>query len=248
MIYLEKYGGSLLKDPKSLIELAEKIKDQVKSFSKHDRLVLVVSAFSNVTKKLIEEMTSLYKSKDNVDKRIMDSYLVLGELESSSLLTAILSQSFKVKMLNACQIPILTDETFGNANIKLVGINTIWGALRHNQILVIPGFQGITKNLEFTTLGRGGSDLTTIVIYEHLKKLAEVKCHFYKDVQGLFSSDPKKDPNARFLKEVSLGNLLNLINNSPQILDKRAVEYAVKANLPFTIGLTKESSSKIVSL
>ena len=226
MIYILKYGSSVLKDQNAF----EKISDLILQHPK-DKYIIVNSAFPSKTDayaKLIEH------------PELKDALLVLGELESGVLLTNyLISHEIKAQFLNAYQIPIITTNEYGNADIVYLGIDKITNALKNSDVLVIPGFQGIDKEFKWTTLGRGGSDYTALYLAAaFVKKGYKVKCHLFKDKEYIY--DALKKP----LKKVTYSALETLIKDNAPIA-KKALIYAKQNKIPFSIGVSLTRNTKV---
>ena len=135
--------------------------------------------------------------------------------------------------LTGWQIPIKTNEKYGDADILKINLNRITKELALNKIVVVAGFQGINeKTGNITTLGRGGSDTTAVAIAAAIKA---AKCDIYKDVDGVYNIDPKTNKNAFKYDKISYDEMLDLSNNGAKVLHNKSVVFAKKYNVPIHI-------------
>lgn len=137
---------------------------------------------------------------------------------------------YKAISLTGWQIPIVTDENFGNARIKSINAQTILDLFEKGYIVIIAGFQGINENGEITTLGRGGSDTTAVAIAAGLKAN---KCDIYTDVDGVFTTDPRITEKAKKIDNISYDEMLELSSLGAKVLHNRCVE--IGKNLIFLL-------------
>lgn len=219
-LVVQKWGGSTLATVGQLKEVAAKI------LARHragDRIVPVLSAMKGETDRLIDialEITEL------PDLRECDSMISTGEQVSSALLAiAINSMGGKACSLLSFQVPIRTNCAFKDARIEEIGAGAIGKLLGQGTIPVVAGFQGIDCDSNITTLGRGGTDTTAVAIAAMIG--ADV-CEIYKDVDGIYTTDPEIEPRARRLDKVSYEEVLELASMGAKVLQIRAVEMAMK--------------------
>ena len=143
------------------------------------------------------------------------------------------------------QVPIITDSNFGDANILEVGDEKILNSLASDKIVIVAGFQGIDKEYNITTLGRGGSDTTAIALADRLK--AE-KCEIFTDVDGVYAEDPNINKNAKKYDKISYDKMLEMANNGAKILHNKCVKLAKEKNVSIIVKSTfiEESTGTIV--
>ena len=204
-IIVQKYGGSSLENIDKIKIIANKI---IKEKENNTDLVVVVSAQGKTTDTLIEKAKE-YSNYDNLNlsKRDLDFLLSTGEMQSASLLSIFLnSKGYKSTCITGFQAGILTDSNFGSAKILDIENKNIMGLLNENYIVIVTGFQGMDKFGNFTTLGRGGSDLSAVAL---ASSLGATKCEIYSDVDGIYTADPRIIENAKlinvnFAKEFNL--------------------------------------------
>lgn len=227
MLIVKKFGGKSLKTKEGIYNAASICK---KDYERGDEIVLVLSARGNETDNLIEEASDI---SDIFNKREMDMLLSTGEQKSVALMSMAFSKmEIPSISLNAFQVPIYTDCNYTNAKILDIGTERVRKELSLGKIVIITGFQGIDKENNLTTLGRGGSDTTAVAI---ATKLEADRCEIYKDVDGVYSSDPKKDSNAVKYRKLEFDKMLELSNSGAKILKNTSVEMARDYDLPIYI-------------
>ncbi len=226
MIYISKFGGSILSNESNFDYISDFVLNNINM--KH---IIVVSAFKNKTDDYLKKI-------DYPD--LKDALAVLGELESGIMLTSHLrNMGIKTAFLNAYEIPIVTNGVYGDADIVYMDFHKLEKILKNVDVLIIPGFQGISKEFTFTTLGRGGSDYTALFTAgEFLKKGYKVKCHLFKDEEYIY------DENKKSLKKVTYEKLLSLIKDNAPI-SKKALEYAKDKKILFSIGKNFFKATKV---
>ena len=233
-----KFGGTSVGSIERIQHVANIIKKEHESGS---QIIAVVSAMSGRTNELIE--LSQKVSKD-FDKRELDVLLSSGE----QVTCALLSGALKNLKLNAkswlnWQIPILTEGEHSNSRIINVNIDKINNFLNAG-VAVIPGFQGISKKGEITTLGRGGSDATAVAL---AKLFNADSCEIYTDVDGVYSTDPNKIPVAKKIDKISYDEMLELSSLGAKVMQSSAVQTAMIYNIPLEVKstFTNRKGSKI---
>ena len=249
-LIVKKFGGSSLADMQCLTRAAWIIAE---SYSEGNSVVAVLSAQGDTTDKLIEKAL---EANPNASKREMDVLLSTGEQESIALMAMTLEKlGLPAVSLTGWQIGMHTDSVYGSARIKNVATERMKAELDRRRIVLVAGFQGINKFDDITTLGRGGSDTTAVSIAVALN--ADL-CKIYTDVEGIFTADPRKIPDAIKLDEITYDEMIELATLGAQILHNRSVEmakrYSVKMEVlssivrkPGTIvkGVTKVEHTKI---
>lgn len=226
-IVVLKFGGSSLANNERLIMVANKIIEKLNK----NKILVVVSAQGNTTDNLLEQAEELKKmtNSQNINKRELDMLLSTGEQVSASKLAILLNlMGYKSISLNSYQAGIHTNDNYQNALIKNIDTDRIKRELKEN-IVIITGFQGIDENNNITTLGRGGSDTTAVAL---AAKLNAKKCYIYSDVDGIYTADPKKIPNANKLKNISYEEMYSLSSEGAKVLHDRCVEIGEKFNVP----------------
>ena len=227
MLVVQKYGGTSVANTERIKAVAERV---VKSAKEGHRVVVVVSAMSGETDKLIN---LAHQVSLNPNDREMDLLLSSGERVTSALTAmAIEELGHKAIAFTGRQMGIITDKAHMRAKIEKIACERAIKALSENYILVIAGFQGITENEDVTTLGRGGSDLSAVAIASALN--ADL-CEIYTDVDGVYTTDPNIVPDARKLEKISFEEMLELASLGAKVLQTRSVEFAMKYEVPVVV-------------
>ena len=190
-LIVQKYGGSSVADAEKIKRVARRVG---KAQDQGNQVVVVVSAMGDTTDDLID---LAHKITPDPDEREMDVLLSTGEIVATTLMAmALRSMGYSAVSLTGGQAGIWTDETHRKARIVAVEAERITKELDSGKIVVVAGFQGVTRNMDVTTLGRGGSDTTAVALAVGLKA---DKCEIYTDVDGVYTADPRMVPLARRL-------------------------------------------------
>ena len=222
-LIVQKFGGSSVANAERILRVAEIITN---TYKKGNQVVVVLSAQGDTTDELLEKAAEI---NPNASKRELDMLLSTGEQVSISLMAmAIEKMGFPVISLAAWQIGMDTTAAYGAARIKKVSGTRIREELDKNKIVLVAGFQGVNKYHDVTTLGRGGSDTTAVALAVALK--ADL-CQIYTDVDGVYTADPRKVPNAKKLDEITFAEMLELASLGAQVLHNRSVEMAKRYNM-----------------
>ena len=238
-LIVKKFGGSSVADAECIRRVARRIAE---AYSAGHSVVVVLSAQGDTTDELIEKAKEL---NPEPSRREMDMLLSTGEQISISLMAMTLEQmGLPVVSLTGWQIGMQTNEDYGSARINRVTATRIKTEIDRRRIVIVAGFQGINKFDDITTLGRGGSDTTAVAIAASLK--ADV-CQIYTDVEGVFTSDPRKVPGARKLEEITYDEMLELASLGAQVLHNRSVELAKRygVNLEVLSSVEKKPGTKV---
>jgi aspartate kinase len=227
-LIVQKYGGSSVADAEGMKRVAARI---VAAKKDGNQVVVVVSAMGDTTDELIDLANAVTPIPAG---RELDMLLTAGERISMALLAmAISNLGHEALSFTGSQAGVITDSAHGRARIIDVTPGRIQEALDEGAIAIVAGFQGISQDTkDITTLGRGGSDTTAVALAAALD--ADV-CEIYKDVDGVFSSDPRVVPAARKLKTVTYEEMLELAAAGAKVLHLRCVEYARRYNLPIHV-------------
>jgi aspartate kinase len=195
-----------------------------------NQVVVVVSAMGDTT----DDLISLAKQVcANPPKREMDQLLATGEQVTIALMAmAIHAQGHGAISFTGGQVGLVTDNAFSKARIQSINKQRIFEQLSAGNIVIIAGFQGVTPEGDYTTLGRGGSNATLVAVGAVLK--ADV-CENYTDVDGIFTADPRIVKNARKIDRISYDEMLELSGLGASVLQTRAVEFAKKYNVPLHV-------------
>ena len=239
-IVVQKFGGTSVGSVERIAAVAELIKKS----SKEDKLVVVVSAMSGETNRLI----SLSKNfSENPNRREFDALVSTGEKVSSSLLAIALdSIGVKAKSLSASQISMKTTDSYSKARILDIDSSKIIQTIEEGYIPIITGFQGVTEHGDVTTLGRGGSDTTAVAVAANLKAK---RCDIYTDVDGIYTTDPRVVPEAKKLDSITMEEMLEMAGKGAKVIQIRAVEFANKFKVPVRVLSSFEpGSGTLISL
>jgi aspartate kinase len=229
-LIVQKYGGSSLSTVDKIKSVAEKV---IRSRREGYAVVVVVSAMGDSTDRLVEMARQVGSGPSLRD---LDILLATGETVSTALLSlAIQSHGEKAVSLLASQCGIITNDVHSNARILEIRPDRIMKEIARGAIVVIPGFQGVTRQQEITTLGRGGSDTTAVALAAALN--AE-SCVIYTDVDGVYSADPRVVPEAMKLDELGAGEMQELAWHGAQVLKSEAVEFASTNEVPLVVRST----------
>ena len=226
-LIVQKFGGTSV----GSIERIEAVADLVvKTRQQGHQVVVVLSAMSGETNRLI----NLAKQIDTrPSSRELDVLISTGEQVSVSLLAmAIIKRGHSAVSLLADQVNILTDNMFGKARIAEVAATRLKHELEHNRIAIIAGFQGRDVEGNITTLGRGGTDTSAVEIAAAIKA---DECQIYTDVDGVYTTDPRVEPNARRMSQVTFAEMLELASLGAKVLHIRSVEAAGRHNVPLRV-------------
>ncbi len=221
LINVLKFGGTSVANLKRIENVVKIVEKRIKDNS--SKIILVVSAMSGVTNELIKEFK---KIRNEISDPEYDVIVSTGEQSSSALISSLLNKKkIESRSLLGWQIPILTDGNHSKARIIKINSNVLKDHLEKYRVLVIAGFQGISKENRITTLGRGGSDTTAVAISY---ALGLKTCEIYTDVEGIFTSDPKIVDDANKIDFITYDEILELASLGSKVLHPRSVELAMK--------------------
>ena len=233
-----KFGGTSVGSINRIQHVASIIK---KEHDKGNQIIAIVSAMAGKTNELVKLSKNV---SENFNKRELDVLLSSGEQVTCALLAAsLIKLEVNAKSWLNWQIPILTEGEHTNARIINMNKSKIDEFLKKG-VAVIPGFQGISKNGEITTLGRGGSDATAVAV---AKIFDAESCEIYTDVDGVYSTDPNKIPLAKKIEKISYDEMLELSSLGAKVMQSSAVQTAMMYNIPLEVRstFTDRKGSKI---
>ena len=224
-----KFGGTSIGTVERIQHVAKIIK---RDYDAGNKIIVVVSAMAGQTNDLIQLSQSI---TNDFSKRELDVLLATGEQVTCALLAgALIEININAQSWLNWQIPILTEGEHTNSRIINMNVSKINNYLNEG-VAVVPGFQGISKNGEITTIGRGGSDATAVA----LAKLFDAdSCEIYTDVDGVFSSDPNKIPVAKKIDRISYDEMLELSSLGAKVMQSSAVQTAMMYNIPLQVRST----------
>ena len=227
MLIVQKYGGSSLADADKIRNVAERI---ARSRDEGNSVVAVVSAMGDTTDDLIDLANEV---SERPDAREMDVLLSTGELVSCTLMAmALRAMGYESVSLSGAQAGIRTDSSYGRARIAGVSPERIISEVDKGNIVIVAGFQGITEDMDVTTLGRGGSDTTAVAIAAGVEA---DRCEVYTDVDGIYTADPRIVPKARKLNEVGFEEMLELASYGAK-MNPRSIEMGMYYNVPVLVA------------
>ena len=220
-----KFGGTSV----GSIEAIKRSANIICDWSKKSKVIVVLSAMSGETDRLINLTKSFSKSPNPVD---FDNAISTGENLSCALMSIYLNnQKTKSKSLHSWQIPIMTSSEHMKSRILSINKNFLLNELENLDVLVVPGFQGINERREITTLGRGGSDTSAVAVAAAM----DAECIIYTDVEGVFTTDPNIVPNAKKINKISYEEMLELASQGAKVLQTRSVELAMRKNTKLSV-------------
>ncbi len=226
-LIVQKYGGTSVADLERIRNVAQRVK---KTRDAGNEVVVVVSARSGVTNRLISDAHALHPDPD---EREMDMLLTVGEQETIALM-AIALHSIGVPAVSrtGAQAGIQTD--FAHTRARIVKMNTgdIRKQLSQGNVVIVAGFQGVSQDNQITTFGRGGSDLSAIALAASLKA---DNCQICTDVDGVYTADPRVVGKARKIPQLSYDEMLELASLGSKVMQSRAVEFAKKYDVDFEV-------------
>ncbi len=215
-----KFGGAAVAAPERFGQIADLITERSQEY---ERVVVVVSAMGNMTNELLSLARQVHPSPP---KREEDMLISVGERISMALLAMALDLKHKQAVsLTGSQAGIITNADHTEARIVEVRPHRVKEHLDQGKIVVVAGFQGVSRGGQITTLGRGGSDTTAVAL---AVALGAEKVEFYKDVPGVFAGDPKLNPQAEFFPFLDYSPAIELMKNGAKVLQSRCVELACK--------------------
>ena len=222
-----KFGGASVASAEKFSLIAELILNRLKDV---DQVVVVVSAMGNTTDELLALARKVHPSPP---KREQDMLISVGERISMSLLAMALELKGKQAVsLTGSQAGLITTMDHSEARIIDVRPARVLRALSDGKIVIVAGFQGVSREGEITTLGRGGSDTTAVALAIAVK--AE-KVEFYKDVSGIFTADPKHAKDAQLISNLNYAEALAITKQGAKVLQSRCIDLAAKNHLPLHV-------------
>ncbi len=236
-----KFGGTSVGTIERIQHVANIIK---KEQSKGNKVIAVVSAMAGKTNELIKLSKEV---SEEFSKREYDVLLSSGEQVTCALLAgALIKLNVKAKSWLNWQVPILTDGEHANARIINMHVEKIDKYLEEDGVVIIPGFQGVSKNGDVTTIGRGGSDATAVAM---AKIFNADSCEIYTDVDGVYSTDPNKIPFAKKIEKISYDEMLELSSVGAKVMQSSAVQTAMIYDIPLEVKstFTERKGTKIFS-
>jgi len=234
-IVVQKYGGTSIGTIDKISQVADKV---ISEKNNGNSLVVVVSAMSGETNRLLNLAKSI---NPDISGRELDTLISTGEQVTISLLAmTLIKKGHKAISLTGSQAGIFTDDIFNKARIDYINNLTIKKYLDLGNIVVVAGFQGITKAGDITTLGRGGSDTSAVAISVALDAK---ECQIFTDVNGVYTTDPRISPGAKKIDQITTEEMLELSSQGSKVLQPRAVEFAGKYDVGIRVLSTFEEGT-----
>ncbi len=222
-----KFGGAAVASPEHFKRIAEIIR---RKKDEYERIVVVVSAMGDTTDQLIELAKKVHPDPP---RREYDMLITVGERISISLLAmALAHQGQEAVSFTGSQSGIITSPHHSNAKIVDVRPHRVLSNLELGKTVIVAGFQGVSRGGEITTLGRGGSDTSAVALGI---ALGAEKVEFYKDVPWIYEENPKVNPKAKHLTQISYEDVMEIVRRGAEVLHDRCVELAKKNGLPLTV-------------
>ncbi len=226
-LFVEKYGGTSVADVERINSVAKNVTSSVRE---GHQVVVVVSAMRGETNRLLSFANDINPSAST---REIDVLLSTGEQVTIALLCMALHRlGFDAISYTGHQVKILTDQIHGKARILDIDAERVRKDLSQGRVVVIAGFQGVDRENNITTLGRGGSDTTAVAMAAALKA---DECRIYTDVDGVYTADPRIVPEARRLDRITFEEMIELASLGAKVLQIRAVEFAGKYSVPLRV-------------
>ncbi len=242
MLMVKKFGGTSVADKERIFNVATRCK---KDYEKGNEIILILSAMGKYTDELVSLANGI---NPNMPKREMDMLFTVGEQITVSLMAMAFSKlGIPAISLNAFQVRILTDNDYGDAKIVKIETERIKRELSEKKIVIITGFQGIDKDNNYTTLGRGGSDTTAVAVASAIKADS---CEIYTDVDGIYTADPRIAKEAIKLENISYEEMLEYSNLGAGVLHNKSVKIAKDNNIRLIVrsSMSEEKGTTVANI
>lgn len=230
-LIVHKYGGTSMGSTERITNVAKRVAKWARA---GHRMVVVPSAMSGETNRLLGLAKELAPARPGDSfRRELDMLAATGEQASSALLAiALQSEGVESVSYTGWQVGVRTDSNYTKARIKGIDDQRVMADLDAGRVVVITGFQGIDEDGNITTLGRGGSDTSAVAIAAALKA---DECLIYTDVDGVYTTDPRVEPDARRMARISFEEMLEMASLGSKVLQIRSVEFAGKYKVPLRV-------------
>ncbi|MEM7181558.1 MAG: aspartate kinase [Spirochaetota bacterium] len=245
-LIVQKFGGTSVGSPERIQNVAKRVKSY---YEKGHKVVVVVSAMGKTTDELVKLSRQIHPDPP---KREMDVLLSSGEQVSIAMLSmALQAIGVPAQSFLGWQVKVITDGNFSNSKIEMISNSKIEESLHQGNVVIVAGFQGVDKDNNINTLGRGGSDTSAVAL---AASLGAQECEIYTDVDGVYTSDPNKVQGARKHEQITYDEMLELASLGAGVLHSRSVEFAknynvvihVRSSFLETTGTLVVSEEKIV--
>ena len=226
-LIVEKYGGTSVGTSERIHAVADRV---AASHRAGENLVVVLSAMAGETNRLLK---LAHEIDPEADARETDVLVSTGEQVTIALLTIALHKlDVPARSYTGGQVRILTDNVYGKARILDIDADMVRTDIEQRNVVVVAGFQGVDREGNITTLGRGGSDTTAVAMAAALQA---DECRIYTDVDGVYTADPRIVPEARRLERITVEEMLELSSLGAKVLQTRSVELAGKYKVPLRV-------------
>lgn len=227
-VIVQKYGGTSV----GSVERIEKVADKVIQYrNQGNSIVVVVSAMSGETNRLVSLASEILGETPHGPE--LDVLLSTGEQVTIALLSmALQKRGCPAISRTGWQLDIKTDDASNKARITGIDTEKIQCHLDEGMVVVVAGFQGVDEDGNITTLGRGGSDTTAVALATAINA---DECQIFTDVDGVYTTDPRVEPNARRLPQITFEEMLEMASLGSKVLQIRAVEFAGKYKVPLRV-------------
>lgn len=239
-LIVQKYGGTSVGDLDRIRNVANRV---ARTYDRGNDVVVILSAMSGVTDKLIRTAETITKLPD---KRELDVLMATGEQTTVALMAITLqAMGYKARSILGYQAEILTDSQSTKARILDIGATRIRELIADKNIVIVAGFQGADANGDITTLGRGGSDTSAVAVAAALKA---DECEIYTDVDGIYTADPNICSKAGKLSRIAYDEMLEMASLGAKVLQIRSVEFAKKYGVPIHVrsSFNEEEGTMVV--
>jgi aspartate kinase len=229
-LIVQKFGGTSVGTPERIGQVAARV---VRARQAGFDVVVVVSAMGHTTDELLDLAHRVAREPRRRHRRELDMLLTAGERISMALLAmAIREQGVEAISLTGSQAAIITDASHTVARIEEVRADRVRAELERGMVVIVAGFQGVSRSREVTTLGRGGSDTTAVAL---AAALGAERCDIFTDVDGVYSADPRRVPAARLIRRIDYREMIELACSGAQVMHPRAVEIGARHNVPIRV-------------
>ncbi len=229
-LIVQKFGGTSVGTPERIQRVAKRIAAAKRAG--HD-VVTVVSAMGHSTDELVDLAAQVAPDARKKHPREMDMLLTAGERIAMALVAmAVREEGVEALSFTGSQAAIITDEFHTGAHIQEIRADRVREEIARGRVVIVAGFQGVSRTREITTLGRGGSDTTAVAL---AVALGAERCDIYTDVDGVFTADPRRVPNARRLDRVASSQRVELASSGAQVMHPRAVELGARYGMPIRV-------------
>ncbi len=229
-IIVQKFGGTSVADTDRIKLVAERVKREV---DEGNHVAVVVSAMSGHTNQLVGFVDAIAELTSASAQAEYDTVVSAGEQITSGLLAlALQAMGIPARSWNGPSQPFRTDTSYSRARIERIDTEPLHKAFEQGEVVVIPGFQGISPDGRLATLGRGGSDTSAVALAAALKA---DRCDIFTDVDGIYTTDPRIAPKARKLKKIGYEEMLEMASSGAKVLQTRSVEMAMNYNVPLQV-------------